>query len=290
MSIDPRGDAAYSQYGQNKQWLYLCLSGPMAGAMWGGTAHAQVPGSPTFAPLGPVIHRMMAGAYLAHAGADRACYFADEPVTVGAEAALYRREAGAVSAEVEIRALGNTPQIQNNTFPLSLSFAQDENWGGLRGGQVTNLGILPPGEYLAQIQLLAARPDVSGSGTPDAEESILDTIEAPFRVLPRAKPRPATAGVRVLEGEFVLNGKPWRPVGVNYWPLWVAGDEDAGHLSQWLAPDQYDPVLVEADLARCERLGVNLVSIQYRQPNQAPALNDFLAEDAGTIAFVLTSL
>jgi hypothetical protein len=64
--------------------------------------------------------------------------------------------------------------------------------------------------------------------------------------------------------------------GVNYWPRYTAGLEPARFVQSWLAPQNYDPDLIEADLALLASLHFNLVSIAYTGHEQARSLVDFL--------------
>ena len=75
----------------------------------------------------------------------------------------------------------------------------------------------------------------------------------------------------------MLDGQPWFAHGINFWPLYVMGLEKGDFFTHWLEPEYYIPELVEQDLALLEDMGVNLVSVQYRRTDQAPALRDFLA-------------
>jgi hypothetical protein len=120
---------------------------------------------------------------------------------------------------------------------------------------------LPPGEYAYSLVFT------------DRRGVVVDTVENRFTVL---SPRRGSSFVSVKGGEFLLNGAVWRPVGINFWPLWISGQEGEEFRAVWLSPHQYDPEQAEQNLALAERLGMNMVSIQYTRPDQARPLNDFL--------------
>lgn len=85
------------------------------------------------------------------------------------------------------------------------------------------------------------------------------------------------ACVQVTGGDFTLAGKRWFAHGINFWPLYVSGMEPQGYFSHWLHPAYYIPELIDQDLATLASIGVNMVSIQYGNANEAPQLRDFLA-------------
>lgn len=67
--------------------------------------------------------------------------------------------------------------------------------------------------------------------------------------------------VTIENGEFVAEGKRWRPHGVNYMPSSGIGTEDGSYFEYWLGAPSYDPEIIERDLTRVRDLGMNSVSI-----------------------------
>jgi hypothetical protein len=82
--------------------------------------------------------------------------------------------------------------------------------------------------------------------------------------------------VKVQGDRFAVGGRPVFLHGVNYWARNVSGMEPGRYHSGWLTARNYDPEVVEADLAELERLGMNLVSVQYAGGDQARPLIDFM--------------
>ena len=82
--------------------------------------------------------------------------------------------------------------------------------------------------------------------------------------------------VKVKGNQFYLSGKPWYPVGINYWPSYVAGMEKEDFFAGWLNPKFYAPEEVERDLILMEKLGINMVSIQGDGLDRYRELQDFL--------------
>ncbi len=105
-------------------------------------------------------------------------------------------------------------------------------------------------------------------------EEVGDQLIAPLRVLARADD--PQRRVTVADGVFQVDGKRVFLHGTNYWPGYVSGAERGRYWGHWLTPRNYDPELVEADLATMQKLGLNLVSIQYSAADQGGPVADFL--------------
>jgi hypothetical protein len=123
------------------------------------------------------------------------------------------------------------------------------------------LGPLPPPEHPVITTMRIGRTEV-------------DRIESLVRVTAASSSN--SRRIRVSGGRFTLNGKPLFLNGVNYYPRSVGGLEIKRYTGHWLAPENYDPGIADADLAVLESLGMNLVSLQYRAPEHGPCLLDFL--------------
>jgi hypothetical protein len=132
------------------------------------------------------------------------------------------------------------------------------------GATWTFCGWQPPVKQMARIVKTVAE-----QVCPDSEQA-----DPPPALLPGGEQGEC---VKVVDGQFSLGGKRWFAHGINFWPLYVSGMEPVGYFSHWLSPWAYVPELIDMDLATLESLGVNLVSIQYGKPEEAPQLRDFLA-------------
>ncbi|MDK1032864.1 MAG: hypothetical protein QGD94_12715, partial [Planctomycetia bacterium] len=96
-----------------------------------------------------------------------------------------------------------------------------------------------------------------------------------FPLVGRREPQ-AQELVTVNDGDFRLGGEKWNPHGINYWPLSVIGLESTRYHSHWLDPTNYDPIVIERDLAQARDLGMNMLTIRYDRPREGPAVADFL--------------
>ncbi len=75
-------------------------------------------------------------------------------------------------------------------------------------------------------------------------------------------PDPKADFISVSGGDFMLRGKKWYPVGINFWPLYVAGMAHKDYWAGWMRNEYYAPSLVEWDLAHFAEMGGNMISIQ----------------------------
>ena len=68
--------------------------------------------------------------------------------------------------------------------------------------------------------------------------------------------------ITVKDGNFMLNGKPWYPVGVNYWTSNYAALEWRRYIQGFLVAGFYDTEQIEKDLSVMESVGINMLSVQ----------------------------
>lgn len=147
--------------------------------------------------------------------------------------------------------------------------------------EATAVAPLGGGRAITRLAAEATAPSAPGVATLTVEVRargrLVDALSYPLRVYGGETQR-RQGPVTVAGGQFRAGGRPFLPVGVNYWPRSTSGLNVAAYGSGWLAPGLYDPEVVAADLAALATLGCNLVSgIQYTAVEQAPALRDFLA-------------
>ncbi len=105
----------------------------------------------------------------------------------------------------------------------------------------------------------------------------VDAIEHETMLL--APRRAADDFIRVEGDNFMLKGKPWYPVGMNYWPLFFAGVEEVENWYGWLTDKYYDQVEVDRDLELMEQCGINFIITRLDGnvfDHSIPHLLDFL--------------
>ncbi len=236
--------------------LYLADDGDWQGALWGGVhlpaewmrAHADW----TRALLSRMLAYMKRPGYLVNAGAEHLAYAEGETALLGAYATAL--PAGAVWRWQITDGAGQLMRQESAAVRKLGKFSERHTLGRVD---------LPAGEYRVRVEL-----SVPGSNAPDV-------IEHPLRVTRYADPSPADT-VQVRDGHFVLNGRRWVALGINYWPRYVSGSNMWTEWKHWLHPASYDPDIVEADLVAMRRLGVNVICVSYGQPEEARNLMDLL--------------
>lgn len=105
-------------------------------------------------------------------------------------------------------------------------------------------------------------------------QEIIDTLQHPLTVwTPKADP----SFVTIRDGHFELDGKRWKPHGVNYMPSSGVGLANQDWFEHWLGRGAYDPEVIQRDLERIRDMGFNAVSaFIYHQSLEAGHLTDFL--------------
>ena len=172
-----------------------------------------------------MVAHLVGGSYLYCAGTDQFAYFPGETIRVGADWC-----GSAPSAEAEIR---------------------DAE------GHVVWRGTLTNG-------VAVTCPVALRSGYAPCRVSVRlgdDEIAHEFAVLPEGPDAPGDF-ITVAGSNFMLHGKPWYPVGVNFWPGYIAGMAHTDYWSGWMRGASYAPSLVERDLAHFAAMGGTMISIQ----------------------------
>lgn len=197
------------------------------------------------------------GVWLLEAGSDRFTLYPDETALLGAT--ILSDSETPPQTEIRFTLLRQEQVAFQHTAIVPLD---------QRGAATISLPIppLPMGEYQVQAQLIVA-------------QRVVDEVHHTLTVA--ARPQLADASpIRVEDGQFVEQGaggaRRWFAFGVNFWPRYVAGMEEADYWRFWLDPSNYDPELVEQDLRLVKALGMNCVSVQYLKVRQALPLRDFL--------------
>ncbi|MCX6358250.1 MAG: hypothetical protein NT029_00435 [Armatimonadetes bacterium] len=241
--------------------LLLNLDGSYRGSVWALLGVSQsalaAAGSPYPAVAAEMARRMARGLFLASAGAESFAGFVGEPVTVGARLVNLGSKPAQVTVVASVRGPDGLPRRTRQKVTVAAHTVQP------MAVDLASVGSPEPGEYVAEVALRTDGSDV-------------DRLAMPFRVLTQGRATEKNT-VTASGGRFMLGGKPWFALGINYWPLYSAGQEPGEYWLHWLSPDQYDPAVVERDLAQMQRLGMNLVSIQYGRLDQARPLAEFLA-------------
>lgn len=247
-----RGSAAH---------LYLNTTTNYAGAVWGGLGLSPATIDDTLPETVRLIalmaDRIRHGIFLADAGPEHFAYPAEESVLTGADLVNLSGEPQTVLVSLTVTRDGREMQ----DWSASVSLPARTLAKPLHVGPPPLK--LAPGQYQVTVRIHAG-------------EMLVDEISCPVQVI-EFGPVPTREVVVTSGGDFILDGKPWHPLGMNYWPHLSVALEPKDFSRLWLSPEQYDPELVERDLQLAEQLGLNVLSIQYSDLGQARPLMDFLA-------------
>ena len=236
------------------------LSLPRCAWLSVGTLHSADLARPELqAAIGKAVARLASGPLLFEGGTDRFLAYPDEPLTVGARATSY----GSASADAQV-----VIRVARADGKLAAPETRLPVVTGPRGMASAKAALAPLsiGEYTVVTNLIAGG-------------QITDTITHPLTVRARSQEPPAAEIVRRDGGRFTLAGKPWHPVGVNYWVHNLGGTPTDVYTNGWLDPVSYQPSVVEADLAQLERLGCHAIAavgaeIHWGQGGDTPQLRD----------------
>jgi hypothetical protein len=252
---------------------YFATSGPYRGATWtyiGLDPQAVRDYWPDLeSAITGVARQIEDGLLLASGGSDQFSYFADAGAA-GARAASPRLVARVMNIGAQPKPARILFTVNDASLHAVFQTTSSVDVGpGRMISVAADCPALPPGRYEASCLLLPSRLAPGG----DYSIGPIGAIAHEFSIIaPPAKPEFITT----FGGDFSLGRKPWYPHGLNFWPLYVAGLERFDYWLHWLSPSQYDPEPVQRDLATLRSLGATMVSIQYGNVDQAPALNDFL--------------
>ncbi|MGI6352500.1 MAG: hypothetical protein ACOX6M_12515 [Armatimonadota bacterium] len=248
---------ASGEWRGNLAYVWHQTEGERAGARWGAVG---VPPSEEAAPLIRATARtLLERAALTRAGASEWAVFDDEPpMALGAEIAGGHTAVAGVTVrfvvedELGVRVMDRTVDVD----PVAAM-----QTATVDGGAAPPLA---PGFYTVRTSLaLRGRP--------------VDIITQRVSVHPSAAESDPRIELSEDGTQFELDGERFMVHGINYWPLYASGADPEWYWSHWLSSNQYDPDAVERDLALMERLGVNVVSIQYQNEDMSRPLVDFLA-------------
>jgi hypothetical protein len=284
---------AYDAAGEDRGSLVWLMLGDHAwpGAVWAGvgladpailarSAQAAVAGKAEQSPLPEsfvrLVKQMTRGLFLLEAGSRQFAYYRNEPIDLGAVVVNTGRKEQTV--DVALTVSKGRQSLTRRTATLTIPPHQRRQATWQWQPQQTDWDAFPctVSTEIAAIEIAAT--GISTIAGQPLQRATCDRIEHPLAVLPEG-PAAREEFVTVDGSRFVQGGKTWYAKGMNYWPN-VQGGLATVHRFQ---RDQYDPVVVERDLAWMESQGINFLSgIQAPQfdKDDGPAayrdLQDFL--------------
>lgn len=240
-------------------WILLNETMPFAGsavAVFGVQDQAMFQNPMLAGAVVDAAKRLQQGVFLAEAGAKEFSYFPGEKVELGATVVNW----GQTTRHLQVTMTARAKYRSNILFRAVEAVTVDP------GDSMSVTRTWQPGNGAGPYSVTTT---LSGGGQE------MDTISHDFSVLSTAAPAPDDF-VTVNGSNFMLHGKKWNPVGVNFWPLSASGLEPGDYRNHWLARGFYDPDEVERDLNRVMALHMNMVSIQMRGVDNIRNTLDFL--------------
>lgn len=190
--------------------------------------------------LGRLAERIIDGVFLYEGGSQYYAYEDGEPIRLGAEVVGFGRGEARCRVRVDVlSARGETPlfsEVAAVRVTPSAREVVDWTW---------RPGILEGADYRVRVTL-------------ERDGAVIDRLEHPLTLW---RPHAPAQFMTVKGGDFVLDGKQWYPHGVNYMPSSGVGIEDGPYFEFFFDPQPYDPDIIEWDLAACEEIGMNMVSV-----------------------------
>ena len=241
---------AFDSNGQNRGApVSLMLGGTvMPGAIWANLAVADPITLTTAGPEAEVLRsvvvataRSMArGCFLLEAGSRYFSYRSGEPIELGATVINAGRKRQELNVRFTLADAAGHPVLTE-----------------------TVSAVVPPGDRHSITRTWTPEKESPSRGPYTVTSELLsneadrpiDSISHEIGVLPDDPSRPEDC-VRVEGANFVLHGKPWFMLGINYYPSSQAGRTPLKHLDR----EFYDPVVVNRDLARLKSMGINTIS------------------------------
>jgi hypothetical protein len=207
--------------------------------------------------FGRMAKRISEGVFLTHAGSDEFSYWPGEKVGVGAEVANDGSREVAVTVRLRVCRKDNGQVVRETESPLSVAPGKT--------ARVSNMWTPARFECLDYTVVTEVLRD----------GAVIDRIEHEIGVLDDSK-APDDEFVSVKGNQFWRKGKPWSPVGANYWPRYAIALEQEDYVYHWLTPGFYNPEEVDKDLSLLESMGANFVAIRAHHENDRRTVLDFL--------------
>jgi len=236
--------AADGQWRGTPATLLAHFDGPFKGGVWAGFGiqDADWYGFPAaLETIGQIAARMKNGVFMLDGGARFYTCFEDQPIELGLRVAnLGGNAQGKLTARITLLDAGSGRELFQKEWTVD---------AGSRGLQTYSAtwqpGDWPPGGF-------EVRAEIIDQGK---------TIDRLVHEVNVWKPKADKHFVAVENGDFMLDGKRWRPNGINYMPSSGIAMEDGYYFEHWLSKKAYDPEVIDRDLKIAKGMGFNALAI-----------------------------
>jgi hypothetical protein len=213
-----------------------------------------------------VIRRVHDGLYLAAGGTKEYAGFTGTAVPVGA-VVVNRSSSPATVRVISTITNSNGKGVFRHLFTARMAS------GTMRKFAVT--WNPPSPTYWESVFRVTTRLETGKALSTDRKSRrVMDRLVGSYRVLRVQRMRHF---VTAKKGLFYLRGKPWYICGVNFWPESSMAQEHPGLFLNWCSRQSYDPQTVERNLRDVKKIGFNVISVAYDQPDDPWNLLDVLA-------------
>lgn len=228
---------------------------------WVGVDPSDATRQAAAAMISECVQRLHAGLFLFKAGSGRYTLAPDATIGVTTRGSWTSSNAPALRVVAELLAAENRAVARRVTAlcpepgaPLEITLGRAPEAKG------------EPQDFVLRLSL----EDAAVRG------KVWDRVEQPLKLLARPRVPADREWVTVTGSRFTHAGQRLFLLGVNYWPLSAVGRMPGEPSPYWLDPAGFDPLVVERDLKKLEDAGINAVSIQYFDEQQAPQLQCFI--------------
>lgn len=230
----------------NPATLMVHADGPYKGGVWASFAVGDMDwykGEKVLDLIRRVAQRMTIPIYVLDGGSAYYTYLEDQGIRVGARVVNVGRTEQA-TADVRVDLFDNTAnRLMSRDYHMIL-----------QPGEVRSVSYRHTPKWWPDEEQCDFWANVDCT----YEGARVDFVQSRFRAW---RPKAQKHFVTAADGQFVLDGKPWKAHGINYMPSSGIGTEDGQYFEHWLGARSYDPEIVQRDLEHIKDLGFNSVSI-----------------------------
>jgi len=191
--------------------------------------------------IGQIAKRMKKGVFMLDGGTGFYTYFEGQPVEFGIRVANLGKDAqNDLKARITMHDAETGREVFQKEWAVNADSTDLQTYSGT--WQPTDW---PPGGF-------EVRAEIIDKGK---------TIDRLVHQVDMWKPKTDKQFVTVENGGFILNGKRWRPNGINYMPSSGVAMEDGYYFEHWLSKKAYDPEIIDRDLKIGKGMGFNSLAI-----------------------------
>jgi hypothetical protein len=190
-----------------------------------------------------LARRMQDGVFLYDGGSQYYVYFQGESVKLGAEVVNFGMQVSApLTVRISVTSEGAKEAAYQKEFTIEASSGKSQSVS-----DTWNPGASTGRSYSVRTELVR-------------DGKVVDVLAHELHVW-EPKPLAKRSYITAKDGDLWLNGQKWRAHGVNYMPSCGVACDDWEYFHEYVGTRAYDPDIIDADLSRISRMGMNMVSV-----------------------------